>query len=150
MIVTEIIELDGKNFKHIYSDQGYFIQKVGTDEVYPEAYDVMESDFKYIETDQINEDSFIFKLKLTRGDVFRGLLRAKGITRAQIRALIEALPQETQQQQLERELALIDFDEALYFYRANPLFDQLGEPLNITPQQMTKFFETSDWQELIN
>ena len=49
---------------------------------------------------QEQEQERISKLHLTRGDVFRGLLMAKGVTRNQIRALIEAMPDETDEQKL--------------------------------------------------
>ena len=91
----------------------------------------------------------IARLHLTRGDVFRGLLLAKGVTRAQIRALIEAMPDETQEQQVTKELALIDFDEALDFYRGVALIDTVGAQLGISSAQMTAFFETNDYHELI-
>lgn len=92
----------------------------------------------------------IRKLHLTRGDVFRGLLMAKGVTRNQIRALIEAMPDETQEEKLAKEYALIDFDEALEFYRGVSLIDAVGLQLGITPEQMTRFFETGDYKELID
>ena len=91
----------------------------------------------------------IANLHLTRGDVFRGLLLAKGITRAEIRGIIEAMPEATPQEKIAKEYALIDFDEALEFYRGVALIDTLGEQLGITSEQMTKFFETKDWHELI-
>ena len=91
----------------------------------------------------------IANLHLTRGDVFRGLLLAKGITRAEIRGIIEAMPEVTPEQKIAKEYALIDFDEALEFYRGVALIDTLGEQLGITSEQMTKFFETKDWHELI-
>lgn len=50
------------------------------------------------------------------------------------------MPEETEEEKLIKELALIDFDEALYFYRRNPLIDKVGVRLNITSYQMTKFF----------
>ena len=91
----------------------------------------------------------IAKLYLTRGDVFRGLLLAKGVTRAQLRGMIEQMPAETQEQALQKEMALIDFDEALNFYRGVALIDTLGSALGITSEQMTRFFETGDYNELI-
>lgn len=91
----------------------------------------------------------IARLSLTRGDVFRGLLQAKQTTRAQLRAMIEAMPEETQEQVVAKELALIDFDEALNFFRGNPLIDALGAQLGITKEQLDKFFDTNDYQELI-
>lgn len=91
----------------------------------------------------------IAKLHLTRGDVFRGLLMARGVTRSQLRLIIEALPEENKEQSLTKEMALIDFDEALEFYRGVSLIDAVGLQLGITPEQMTRFFETNDYKELL-
>ena len=88
----------------------------------------------------------IAMLSLTRGDVFRGLLQAKGVTRSQLRTMIETNEQLTE---LEREMALIDFDEALNFYRGNALFDTVGLALGITSEQLDKFFETNDYTTLL-
>lgn len=92
------------------------------------------------------EKERIAMLSLTRGDVFRGLLMAKQVTRAQIRAMIEN--NETLSI-LEREMALIDFDEALNFYRGNTLIDTLGATLGITSEQLDQFFETNDYTVLL-
>ena len=149
MIITEKVILNNKEFIYNYSDEGFFIQKQGTNEVYEETYDLPENNYIYIETNEripINEET---ALKLTRGDVFRGVLQAKGIKREQIRAIIESMPDITEEEIIAKELALIDFDEALYFYRKNPLINKLGVQLGISSQQMTRFFETNDWHELI-
>ena len=91
----------------------------------------------------------IAQLHLTRGDVFRALLLARQVTRAQIRGLIEQMPEETPEQQIAKEYALIDFDESLDFYRGVALIDTLGQALVIMSEQMTEFFETNDWHVLI-
>lgn len=98
---------------------------------------------------EAKEQERIAMLKLTRGDVFRGLLQAKGITRAMLRATIEAMPEETQEQALIKEMALIDFDEALDFYRGNALIDTVGLQLGITKKQLDAFFETNDYTKLL-
>ena len=107
---------------------------------------------QYLTSEEIaqKETERIAQLHLTRGDVFRGLLLAKGVTRTQLRAIIEQMPEETPQEKIAKEYALIDFDEALEFYRGVALIDSVGEKLGITPEQMTKFFETGDWHELTN
>ena len=92
------------------------------------------------------EKERIAMLSLTRGDVFRGLLMAKQVTRAQIRAMIENNETLTM---LQKEMALIDFDEALNFYRGNDLIDTLGATLGITSEQLDKFFETNDYKVLL-
>ena len=50
MIVTENISFGTKTFKRTYSDCGYIIQKVGTEEKYSEAIDVIDSEYEYTET----------------------------------------------------------------------------------------------------
>ena len=47
MIKVEILE----QFKKTASDSGYKIRKVGTDEIYDEAYDLLTSEYEYEETD---------------------------------------------------------------------------------------------------
>lgn len=149
MIIQEIVTINDKQFKHTFSDVNYYIQKEGTEEIYTEAFDIMTSTATYIETDKQIPHNEKDELKLTRGDVFRGILQAKGVTRQQLRAVIEAMPEETEEEKIKKELALIDFDEALYFYRRNPLIDKVGQQLDITSYQMTRFFETNDYHELI-
>ena len=51
MINFDIVIIDGKPYRKIYSDK-YYIQKVGTAEIYSIAYDVMENNFDYIETEK--------------------------------------------------------------------------------------------------
>jgi hypothetical protein len=92
------------------------------------------------------EKERIAMLSLTRGDVFRGLLMAKQVTRQQIRAMIENNETLTF---LQKEMALIDFDEALNFYRGNALIDTLGATLGITSEQLDKFFEDGNYEHLL-
>lgn len=50
MIKIEFEEYENKKFKKTYSDE-FFIQKIGTNEIYAEAYDLQECEFEYEETD---------------------------------------------------------------------------------------------------
>lgn len=52
MIKDEIVLVNGNWLRRTYSDEGYKIQKVGTDEVYIEAYDVISSNFQYKEMEE--------------------------------------------------------------------------------------------------
>ena len=115
-------------------------------EIITVLYPVVNPDYEAILAEK--ERVRIANLHMTRGDVFRGLLLAKGITRSEIRAVIESMSEETPQERLNKEMALIDFDEALEFYRGVPLIDTLGEVLGITPAQMDKFFDTGEWSYL--
>lgn len=89
----------------------------------------------------------IARLSLTRGDVFRGLLLARGVTRLMLRGMIEANELLTE---VQKEMALIDFDEALNFYRGNALIDTVGLALGIEPAQLDCFFETNDYTCLLS
>ena len=51
MIVTEQKEFNGKLFTHNYSDEGFYIRKTGTSEIYAEAYDLLDANYTYEETD---------------------------------------------------------------------------------------------------
>ena len=58
MIRTKNITINNKEFRKTYSDEGYYIQKVGTEEIYSEAIDILTINYEYVETDQkIEEDS---------------------------------------------------------------------------------------------
>lgn len=98
------------------------------------------------EKQALKERERIAMLSLTRGDVFRGLLMAKGVTRLMLRGMIETNEQLTE---VQREMALIDFDEALNFYRGNALIDTVGLALGIESKQLDKFFEFNDYTYLL-
>lgn len=52
MLTTESVTIGNRQFKKTVSDT-YLIRKVGTDEVYSEAYDLLEKDYEYEETEQL-------------------------------------------------------------------------------------------------
>ena len=84
------------------------------------------------------------KLSMTRGDVFEALILAKGLGKAQIRAMSEQAELDT----VTKALYLNRFDEALEFYRGYPIFNMLGQVLGITGEMLDKFFETRDYHYL--
>ena len=86
------------------------------------------------------------KLSMTRGDVFEALILARGLTKPQIRAMIE----QAELDDITKALYLNRFDEALDFYRGFPVFDMLGKKLGVTPEQLNDFFETKDYHYLTN
>ena len=85
-------------------------------------------------------------LSMTRGDVFEALILARGLTKPQIRAMIENAELDA----MTKALYLNRFDEALDFYRGFPVFDMLGQVLGVTPKQLDDFFETKDYHYLTN
>ena len=52
MIVTEIVTIRRKQYRKTYSNVGYYIRIVGTEEEYTEALDRLNSAFEYEETDR--------------------------------------------------------------------------------------------------
>ena len=58
MIIRDFYRVreDGVNLYKSYSSDGFYIQKVGTNEVYTEAIDVENAPYNYVETnDKIEE-----------------------------------------------------------------------------------------------
>lgn len=134
----------------LYPEVGNSLRRIATQEVFSSVWLKDGDTQENYEEIPMQEDTDYLELHLTRGDVFRGLFQAKGIKREQIRALIEAMAETTEEQRIAKELALIDFDEALHFYRALPIIDRVGAQLGISPSQMTAFFVTNDWHELVS
>ena len=85
------------------------------------------------------------KLSMTRGDVFEALILARGLTKPQIRAMIEQAELDT----ITKALYLNRFDEALDFYRGFPVFDMLGKKLGVTPKQLDMFFTDKNYKHLL-
>ena len=52
MIVTDNVRFGRREFKRTYSDEDYLIRKIGTDEIYSEAVDVLNSSYEYEETEE--------------------------------------------------------------------------------------------------
>ena len=53
MITTEIISINSKEYLKTTSDKGYLIKKVGTEEIYSEAIDSLDSEYVYEETEDL-------------------------------------------------------------------------------------------------
>ena len=96
------------------------------------------------EEKQEQERERLDKLSMTRGDVFEALILARGLTKPQIRAMIENAELDT----MTKVLYLNRFDEALDFYRGFPVFDMLGQALGVTGAMLDKFFDTKDYHYL--
>jgi hypothetical protein len=70
MIKVEKVIINDKEFTKTYSSDGFKIKKVGTDEVYDEAIDVL--DFEYEETDELVEVDNELELKAQAYDILVG------------------------------------------------------------------------------
>lgn len=118
-------------------NQGYEIRE--TDSAL-EAWGYTEEEIKVKERERLD------KLSMTRGDVFEALILARGLTKPQIRAMIE----NAELDDITKALYLNRFDEALDFYRGFPVFDMLGQVLGVTPKQLDMFFINKDYHYLTN
>ena len=63
---------DGIKLYRTYSDNGYMIKKINTEEIYEEAIDVENSSYEYEETDEVIEDSSLIELKAQAYDILVG------------------------------------------------------------------------------
>lgn len=87
----------------------------------------------------------IAQLNMTRGDFIEGLILAQGKDEKDIIALIEALPITD----VEKKVYINRVNNALDFYRGYPVIDVLCGYLNVPTENMTKFFETKDYNYLL-
>ena len=132
----QIVCYDGKVFATDEIDR-YYVDDNGEWQIRPKK--------DYEEEQKQKERERLDNLSMTRGDVFEALILAKGLGKAQIRAMIE----QASLDDITKALYLNRFDEALEFYRGYPIFDMLGQVLGITGEMLDKFFETKDYHELI-
>lgn len=56
MIVKKRVNINSKYFNHTFSDEKFYIRKVGTEEIYEDAYDLLSAKYEYEETDIKIED----------------------------------------------------------------------------------------------
>lgn len=74
-IVKKFLETrdDGIDLYITYSDEGYFIRKIGTDEIYEEAVDSQK--FEYEETDTLIGEEIVTTDEATNQDYIEALER---------------------------------------------------------------------------
>ena len=103
---------------------------------------------EYLTDEQIQkkERERLDALNMTRGDMFEALILAFGKTKSDIRKIIENYEGLTD---IERVLYLNRFDEALDFFRGYPAINLIGAYLGVTSEQLDRFFETKDYNELL-
>ncbi len=104
-----------------------------------------EDDEVYLKQKELKEKERISEISLTRADVFEALILARNLTKSDLRELIEKDDTLTDIQRL---LYLNRFDDALEFYRKHPAIDFIATKLNITTENMDKFFDTKDYNFL--
>lgn len=109
-----------------------------------ELVNISDTD-EYKEKKAKEERERLDNLSMKRGDVFEALILAKNLGKPQIRKMIENAELDA----TTKLLYLNRFDEAIDFYRGYPIFELLGEQLDITPQMLDEFFETKDYTKLI-
>lgn len=73
-IIKELYKIreDGVDLYITYSNAGYKIKKIGTDEVYDEAIDVEGATYEYEETTELIEDTSEIELKAQAYDILVG------------------------------------------------------------------------------
>lgn len=148
------IVLFDKDFKKIQNTL-VFMPQYAHLEILTTEREIITFNDEFMFADEVQEElaqqkaERIAMLFLRRGDVFRGLLKAKGVTKAQIGAMIEAMPETTQEEIVAKEMARIDFEDAIEFYRGNALVNTIGLALGITSEQLDRFFETNDYTTLL-
>ena len=104
-----------------------------------------EDDKEYLAKIERAEKARINEISLTRADVFEALILSRGLTKVNLRTFIE---EDSSLTPIEKTLYLNRFDDALEFYRKHPAIDFIAQKLEITSEDMDKFFVTKDYSYL--
>ena len=91
----------------------------------------------------------IAQLSMTGADVERAIYQAKGIDFEDILTLVKSQENSGQAYNIDLKALKIEL-KANNFYRGNPYINQIGELLGFTTEQLDQFFETKNWQTLVN
>ncbi len=95
------------------------------------------------------EKTRIAQLSMTGADVERAIYQAKGIDFEDILTLVKSQENSGQAYNIDLKALKIEL-KANNFYRGNPYINQIGELLGFTTEQLDQFFETKNWQTLVN
>lgn len=95
------------------------------------------------------EKTRIAQLSMTGADVERAIYQAKGIDFEDILTLVKSQENSEQTSNIDLKALKIEL-KANNFYRGNPYVNQIGELLGFTSEQLDQFFETKNWQTLVN
>ena len=102
----------------------------------------------YEEEEAEKERERIANLTRTRAEVWRALILARMFTKAMVKEIIEALPEETEEEKKAKEIARIDVDDVEDFHRGHALVNLVGEYLAISSENLDLYFETGDYHYL--
>jgi hypothetical protein len=134
-------EVVGKEIKLENRPTYYALEK---NEIWDEENEQPIIDPEYEEKQKAKERERIGQLNMTRGDFIEGLILAQGKDEKDIIALIEALPIN----EIEKKVYINRVKNALDFYRGYPVIDVLCGYLDVSLENMDKFFETKDYTYL--
>ena len=95
------------------------------------------------------EKTRIAQLSMTGADVERAIYQAKGIDFEDILTLVKSQENSGQAYNIDLKALKIEL-KANNLYRGNPYINQIGELLGFTTEQLDQFFETKNWQTLVN
>ncbi len=143
--ITGLCEVGLGTNNKFYQSVGMTQMDVQQSDIDENWYLTVKCPMKTDEQKAQEEAQRIAMLSLTRGDVFRAVVKSKGVTKAEIKTLIEAMPTTTDEEKLAKELALIDFEDSLNFYRGNPLIDTIGAALGYTKEELDYLFEHGEF-----
>ena len=109
------------------------------------VYYTLDLNPNFEDEEKAKEKARIAEIALTRADVFEALILARGLTKQMLRSFIE---QDETLNDIEKALYLNRFDDALEFYRKHPAIDFISAKLDISTEDMDKFFDTKDYTYL--
>lgn len=113
---------------------------------------IIEKTPEEIEQDELlRKQEYILSLYMTRSDFFDGTIKAFGADKDDLLLVIEAILSQIEISDIDKKIALNNYNNAKDFYRKHPLFTMLSNielPINdgviITPEQWDNFFDETN------
>lgn len=124
--------------KEIYDNIDHYI--------YEDGEIILDPDYE--EKQAQKERARLDALTLTRGDVFMGLIQARMIDENVLKAQLEELPEDTDEEKKLKMLSINALTNALNFHRGHTLVNTIGTQLGISSENLDNFFETGDYHYL--
>ena len=115
-------------------------------------YDIIEGVFtdlretpEHAQEEERKRQEYILSLSMTRSDFFDGMIKAFGIGQEELKQAIILVLGNIQITDIEKKIALNNYDNALNFYRKHPLFTMLSNiPIPVT-ENITITITTEQW-----
>ena len=146
---TGLVQLGAGCSDEYYKEIGMKLRNVDQSDIDYEWYLFDKCPHKSEEQKQQEEQERIHNLSMTRSDFFDNTIKAWGANSSELRPVIESTLDSLGVSDIEKKIAMNNYENALHFYRKHTLFTLLSAipitigdiTINITSEKWDSFFD---------